>query len=80
MLVGDLLNNDGFDFNANYEIYDCTDRTVQWADAGEPIYSTAKNGYDTPPCRILDMEIVYVTINIKHHALVIEAVKQSGRE
>lgn len=45
MLVGDLVYNDNFDCNCNYEVYDCTEDGKQWGDGAEPIFSTKVNGF-----------------------------------
>lgn len=71
MLVRDIIYNNSFDCNCNYRIYDCTGGKA-WNDGADLIYSTAKNGYDKPPNRILNMEVRYITIHDSE--IVIEGV------
>ena len=72
MLVGDLVYNDNFDCNCNYEIYDCTEKGKYWGDGGaELIFSTYRDGYGKPTDEILDMKIVYITT--KEMTIIIEA-------
>ena len=72
MLVGDLVYNDDFDCNCNYEIYDCTDHDKQWGNEA-PIFSTNVHGYRKPLDSILDMKIVYITTH--ENAIIIEAAR-----
>ena len=51
MLVGDIIYNDDFDFNANYAIFQCNKKEV-WYDKDKPIYSTIENGYSQPTSAI----------------------------
>ena len=73
MLVGDLVYNDDFDCNCNYEVYDCTEDGKQWGDGAELIFSTKVNGFTKPLNSILDMKIKYITTN--EMAIVIEATR-----
>ena len=61
MLVGDIVYNDNFDFNANYAIYEYK-ASKPWYEL-EPVFSTMKDGFIKPLDRILDMKVVYVTIS-----------------
>ncbi len=72
MLVGDVIYNDGFDFNANYAIYKYKPDT-SWQES-EPIFSTAKDGYGKPLNAILDLKVKYMTIHGK--VLIIEALSE----
>ena len=73
MLVGDLVYNDDFDCNCNYDIYDASDGK-QWADGAELIFSTGRDGYGKPLDCVLDMNIKYITIT--EHTLIIEAARR----
>jgi hypothetical protein len=73
MLVGDLVYNDDFDCNCNYEIYDCTEDGKQYGDGAEIIFSTKANGFMKPLNSVLDMKIKYITTN--EMAIVIEATR-----
>ena len=73
MLVGDLVYNDDFDCNCNYEIYDCTEEGKQWGDGAEVIFSTKTDGFKKPLDVILDMKIKYITTN--ENAIIIEATR-----
>ena len=73
MLVGDLVYNDNFDCNCNYEIYDCTEDGRQWGDGAELIFSTKVNGFKKPLDSILDMEIKYITTS--ERTIIIEATR-----
>ena len=73
MLVGDLVYNDNFDCNCNYEIYDCTEDGKQWGDGAELIFSTNVNGFKKPLNSVLDMKIKYITTN--ENAIIIEATR-----
>ena len=66
MLIGDLIYNDTFDCNCNFEIYDCTKDGAQYGNGAECIYSTAKDGYIKPLNRILDMRVKYITTKVSH--------------
>lgn len=72
MLVGDLVYNNDFDVNCNYEIYDCTENGKTWHDA-KMIYGTMRDGWKKPLDKILDMKIKYITAN--HQSIVIEATR-----
>ena len=73
MLVGDLLYNNDFDCNCNYEIYDCTEEGKTWHDA-EMIFSTRREGYYVKPLdSILDMKIKYITTDL---GIIIEAERR----
>ena len=71
MLVGDLIYNNDFDCNCNYEIYDCTEEGKTWYDA-ELIFSTRREGWIKPLDSILDMKIKYITTNL---GIIIEATR-----
>ena len=43
MLVGDIIYNDSFDFNANYGLYDVSDGR-SWHEQEKPIISTIPGG------------------------------------
>lgn len=73
MLVGDLIYNDDFDCNCNYEVYDCTEDGKQWGDGAELIFSTKVKGFTKPLDSILDMKIKYITTN--ENAIIIEATR-----
>ena len=75
MLVGDLIYNDDFDCNCNYEIYDCTEDDQCWTSGAKLIFSTKGNGFKKPLNSILDMQIRYITINISEMAIVIEVTR-----
>lgn len=71
MLVGDLVCNNDFDCNCNYEIYDCTEEGKQWDDGAPVIFSTKRDGFNKPIDEILDMKIKYVTTD--ENSIIIEA-------
>ena len=73
MLVGDLVYNDNFDCDCNYEIYDCTKDGKQWNDGAELIFSTKVDGFRKPLNNILDMKIKYITIS--EMTIIIEATR-----
>ncbi len=73
MLVGDLVYNDDFDCNCNYEIYDCTEKGTEWGSGAPVLFSTKTDGFKKPLATILDMKIKYITTN--EHAIVIEATR-----
>lgn len=77
MLVGDIIYNDNFDFNANYAIFQCNKKEV-WYDKDKPIYSTAQNGYSKPPAKILDLSVKYLTIS--DNVLIIEVPDESEKD
>lgn len=75
LTVGDILNNQEFDFNANFAIYECS-KDVTWNDLDAPAYDTKLCDKDN---KILlesfyDCEIRYMTIH--DHALIIEIGKE----
>ena len=45
MVVGDLVYNDDFDCNCNYDIYDCSDGK-QYGDGAELIFCTKRDGFN----------------------------------
>ena len=69
MRVRDVICNEKFDFNANYAIYEVP-QNATWEKGGHLIFSTAKDGFDTPSTKILDMTVKYMTIS--NNVLVIE--------
>jgi len=73
MIVGDLVYNNDFDFNCNYEIHDCTEPGKQYQDRSKVIFSTKEEGFKKPLDRILDMKIKYITTN--NNTIIIEAVR-----
>lgn len=73
MLVGDLVYNDEFDYNCNYEIYDCTEDGIQYGDGAEVIFSTKIDGWHKPLAEILDMRIKYITTS--EYTIIIEAIR-----
>lgn len=70
MLVGDLIHNDDFDCNCNYEVYDCTKKD---RDGAEIVFSTKSYGFKKPSCSILDMKIKYITT--RGSTIIIEAIR-----
>ena len=72
MVVGDLVYNDDFDCNCNYDIYDCSDGK-QYGDGGELVFCTQRDGFNKPLDRILDMKIKSITT--QDSTIVIEAAK-----
>ncbi len=62
MLVGDLVYNDAFDLNCNYDIYDCTSCGT-WSNGGKVVFSTKADGLKKPLSYILDMQIKYITVS-----------------
>lgn len=72
MLVGDLIYNDEFDCNCNFEIYDCRENDKTW-DKAEILWSTCTDGYHKPSDAILDMKIKYITTH--DDKIIIEAGK-----
>lgn len=74
MLVGDLIYNDNFDCNCNYQVYDCTNPDVQWGEGAGLLHCTKRDGYHKPKDEILDMEIGYITTH--DNILIIEAKKR----
>ena len=74
MLVRDLVHNNSFDCNCDYEIYDCTDGNNTWGDGAEIIYSTRKHDLNTTLDSVLDMRIKYITTD-KKSTIIIEATR-----
>ncbi len=70
MLVGDLIYNDDFDVNCNFDVYDCSD-DKDWSEAN--LIHTNINNYEKPLDEILDMKIKYITFDTKRNSIVIEA-------
>lgn len=75
LTVGDILNNQEFDFNANFAIYECS-KDVTWNDLDAPAYDTKLSDKDnkTPLELLYDREIEYMTIH--DHTLIIEVGKE----
>ena len=73
MLVGDLIYNNEFDCNCNYEIYDCTEEGMVWGDGAEIIYSSLMNCWTKPLDSVLDMKIKYITTH--NNMIIIEATR-----
>jgi hypothetical protein len=73
MLVGDLVYNNDFDCNCNYEIYDCTEDGKQWGNSTELIFSTKVDEFKKPLDSILDMKIKYITTS--ETTIIIEAIR-----
>lgn len=75
LTVGDILNNQEFDFNANFAIYECS-KDVTWNDLDAPAYDTKLCDKDNkiPLESFYDCEIRYMTIH--DHALIIEVGKE----
>lgn len=75
LTVGDIVNNDKFDFNANFDVYLC-DKDVTWDQAGEPAFSTGiKESENKVPIKELyDCKVIYMTIS--NHTLIIEVAKE----
>ena len=75
LMVGDILNNQEFDFNANFAIYECS-KDVTWNDLDAPVYDTKLSDKDnkTPLELLYDREIEYMTIH--DHTLIIEDGKE----
>jgi len=74
MLVRDLVYNDDFDCNCNYEIYDCTESDAHWGMCGvKMIFSTKRDGFKKPLDNVLDMKIKYITTD--DHSIIIEAIQ-----
>lgn len=57
MLVGDLVYNESFDFDCDYEIYD-----QQRGRGASPIFSKEQNHFRKPPYSVLDMEIEHIEV------------------
>ena len=73
MLVGDLVYNNDFDCNCNYEIYDCTENGKQYGDGAVVIFSTKTHGFKKPLDSVLDMKIKYITTN--ENVIIIEVTR-----
>ena len=65
MLVGDLVYNDAFDLECNYQIYENSSKNV--------LVDTKKNGFHKPLAFILDMTIQNITVS--NDILIITAAK-----
>lgn len=75
LTVGDIVNNDKFDFNANFDVYLC-DKDVTWDQAGEPAFSTGikESENKVPIEELYDCKVIYMTIS--NHTLIIEIAKE----
>lgn len=75
LIVGDIVNNSKFDFNANFDVYLC-DKNVTWDQAGEPVFSTGikESENKVPIEELYDCKVVYMTIS--NHTLIIEVAKE----
>lgn len=67
MKLKELLDNEDFDVNCNYAIYDCSKPDTYWEN-GTRVFTTAKDCY--VPHEILEKEIKYITEH--SHFLIIE--------
>ena len=72
MTIRELLNNNDFDVNSDYIIYDCRNTNKTWHEA-DVLLDSFRNGRYITSDRILDMRIKYVTIDIEKGCLVVEA-------
>ena len=73
MLVGDLIDNNEFDCNCNYIVYDCSNGE-QWGEEGAKIlYSTITDGSQNISEAVLNMKIKYITTS--NNMIIIEAIK-----
>lgn len=75
LTVGDIVNNDKFDFNANFDVYLC-DKDITWDQAGEPAFSTGikESENKVPIEKLYDCKVIYMTIS--NHTLIIEVAKE----
>lgn len=75
LTVGDIVNNDKFDFNANFDVYLCG-KDVTWDQAGEPAFSTGikESENKVPIEELYDCKVIYMTIS--NHTLIIEVAKE----
>lgn len=73
MLIRNLIQNNDFDLECNYKIYDCTNDDVDWNNA-ELLYSSM---HDDCSQKILDMKIKYITFDVEAKYLIIEATRNS---
>jgi len=73
MFVRDLVYNNDFDCNCNYEIYDCTEKGKLYGDGAEVIFSTKTDGFKKPLDSVLDMKIKYITTD--EQSIIIEATR-----
>ena len=75
MTVRDLVNGD-FDINCPYTVYDVTDGE-SWHDSPAVLqnsnFKTMDGVSTTETPEILNMKIVYMTLDLEHKAIVIEA-------
>lgn len=78
MLVGDLVYNDDFDCNCNYDIFDCSKPGTEHGNGAPLIFSTKRDGFVKPLDEILDMKIKYITTD--ELTIVIEAAKPSSEQ
>ena len=75
LTVGDIVNNDKFDFNANFDVYLCG-KDVTWDQAGEPAFSTGikESENKVPIKKLYNCKVVYMTIS--NNTLIIEVAKE----
>lgn len=75
LTVGDIVNNDKFGFNANFDVYLC-DKDITWDQAGEPAFSTGikESENKVPIEELYDCKVIYMTIS--NHTLIIEVAKE----
>lgn len=75
LTIGDIVNNDKFDFNANFDVYLC-DKDITWDQTGEPAFSTGikESENKVPIEELYDCKVVYMTIS--NHTLIIEVAKE----
>ncbi len=62
MLVGDIVYNDDFDLNAEYEIYKCKQGEM-WNPNSTPVFSTKRDGYSKPLDSVLDLQVQCLTVH-----------------
>ena len=67
MKLKELVNNEMFDLNCNYAVYECPKEGTCW-ETGTRVFTTAKDF--CPPEEILQKEIKYITEH--SHFLIIE--------
>lgn len=60
MIVGDLIYNDDFNIDCDFEVYDC--RIAENWQTAPLLFSTLINGGHKPLDSILDMRIKLITI------------------
>ena len=75
LTVGDIVNNDKFDFNANFDVYLC-DKDITWDQTGEPAFSTGikESENKIPIEELYDCKVIYMTIS--NNTLIIEVAKE----